>query len=478
MLRGLGGITVGLPFLELFMPASAHAAPAPQRYVVAFGGTSLGMSNREFVSPDSFGSLVGNVSRGLEPLAAEGVEDAASWVSNLTIPWGSTPPPGGRSIKFHVSSTSPLLSGVRSTNNTTQLRGPTSDWVVANELAGPTATTRPVLSYRVQPAFYRNSNSTDGPRGIMSARDNAGNLEKVTPTLSPQIAFLDLFTGFAPVDPAEAAEAQSLLKRRKSVIDLVRRETEALLPKLGVADNLRMQRHFDELRALENKLAKTAPVGNGTCEMFADPGADPPIGGVVDLGDSAGYASDGAYSDEDLRASIMVDLIHMAFACDLSRVSSLMLTYIQCFMNMNPLYGHASDMHEIGHFAVGGGDTGANAVADCVGWHVKHIARLMKKLRDTTDFDGNTILDNTALVLLFEGGMGYDPELDQQGTTHSTENMGVLVGGNAGGINAAGGGHVDGGGAHPGQVINTVMGALGVAGTLGEVTGTVGGIVG
>ena len=100
----------------------------------------------------------------------------------------------------------------------------------------------------------------------------------------------------------------------------------------------------------------------------------------------------------------------------------------------------------------------------------------MSKLRDTTDFDGKTILDNTAMVLLFEGGLGYDPEQDNQGSPHSTENMGVLVGGLAGGLNAGGGVHIRRQDEHPVRVINTVMNAIGGPDTLGEVSGTITGL--
>lgn len=481
VLRGLGGIAVGLPFLELFQPKPALAAPAPLRYVVMFAGSSLGMSGMDSVVPASTGALAGNLSRGLQPLADYNVEDVSSYVSNLEIAYGAdgSIPAGGRAIPWHASSTCPLLCGVRSAAaGDESLQGETSDWVVAKTIGGPTLATRPVLTYRVQAAFYRGSNGTGGDRGLMSMRDNNGTLEKVPPQFSPKIAFDDLFTGFIPPDPSEAAAARFLLERRKSVIDLVSGDTERLIKKLGSADKVRLERHLDELRGLEAKLQELNPPDAPECTMLPDPGNDPPVGGAVENGDTGGYAGNGAWSDEEARATIMTDLIHMAFVCDLSRVSSLMFTYAQCFLNMNPLYGHPSDLHELGHYSVGGGVDGANAMADGVAWHVKHMARLMDKLRDTTDVDGTTILDNTALVMLFEGGWGYDPEQDGQGSAHSSEHMGVLVGGKAGGLNASGGQHIDGGGAHPVAVVNSVMGALGVPGNLGEVTGTIPGLVG
>jgi hypothetical protein len=481
VLRGLGGICLGLPFLEVFAPKKASAGAAPLRYVIGFGGSSLGMDGRDFVVPAAEGPLAGQLSVGLQPLGDLGVANEASWISGLLIPWGpdGSIPAGGRAIGFHSSTPCPLLCGVQSAGEDDEsLTGPTSDWIVAEQLAGPTLMTRPVLTYRIQAAFYRGSNGTGGTRGMMSARMNGNSLEDVPPQFSPQIAFQDLFTGFIPPDPTEAAAAKALLARRKSIIDLVKGDTERLIPKLGTVDQQRLQRHFDELRALENKLSQITLPDSPACMMLSDPGSDPPIGGAVENGDTGGYAGNGAWSDEEARAEVMVDLIHMAFTCDLSRVAALMFTYSQCFLNMNPVFGHPSDLHELGHYSVGGGDAGATAVADGVSWHVKHFARLASKLKDTLDVDGSNILDHTAMILMFEGGWGFDPEQNNEGSAHSSENMGVLVIGKAGGLNATGGKHIRAVGSHPVQVTNTVLNALGIQGQLGDVSGTIPGLVG
>jgi hypothetical protein len=481
MLRGIGGIGLALPALELFSTSEAKAAPAPLRYVIAFAGSSLGMDGVDSVTPSAEGALSGMLTRGLAPLADFDVADVTSFVSGMKIPWGAdgSIPEGGRAIGFHAHTPCPMLSGMRSVSDDDEsLTGPTSDFIVANKIGGPTLATRPVLTYRVQPAYYRGSNGTGGNRGMMSARLVNGELEKVTPQFSPKIAFQDLITAFVPPDPTEALKAKFLLERRKSVIDLVRGDTENLLPKLGSTDKLRMTRHFDELRALEQKLAVVALPDGASCKAMTNPGEDPGIGNAVENGDTAGYGANGAWSDEELRASLMVDLIYMAFVCDMSRVASLMFTYAQCFMNTNPLFGYPSDLHELSHFSVGGSPDGSNAVADGVSWHVKHTASLMQKLRSATDVDGTSVLDNTAVVLMFEGGLGYDPEQDQQDSPHSSENMGVLVGGGAGGLNQSGGKHIRAVDAHPAQVLNTVMGALGVTTELGEVKGKISGLVG
>ena len=475
-LRGMGGIALALPFLEAFMPRRAHAAPNPMRYVFAFGGCSMGLNGEQRVAPVAEGLLADNITRGVAPIGDLGLADVTSVVSGLKIPWGpsGSVPPGGRVIPFHASSTCPLACGMASAAEGDEtLQGPTSDWIVANTIAG--STPNPVLTYRAQAAYYRGSNGTGGTRGLLSARDNGSGLEEVPPTSSPKVAFQSLVSGFVPPDPAEAAKAQFLLSRRKSVIDLVRGDTEALLPRLGAADLMRLQRHFDELRALEKRLETIDLPDSPACKMPTDPGDDPQIGGPVEnglQGEGGAYDSTAAYSNEDLRASVMVDLIHFAFACDLSRVANLMFTYAQCFMNMNPIYGYPSDLHEISHYSMGGGEEGANALADCVAWHVKHWGTLMQKLRDTPDLDGSSMLDSTAMILCFEGGIGYDPEQDLQMEAHSTENMVVLIGGRAGGLHASPGRHLIRKDEHPVKVINTAMKAVGVEQQLGEVPGT------
>lgn len=475
-LRGAGGLVLALPFLEYFAQKPALAAPPPKRYVFAFGGTSIGFSGGDSVVPAMEGPLKGNLSIGLQPLEDLGVTDVVSLVSGLYIPWSDNPGPGGRVIQWHSSTPAILASGLRSGLNGEHenLQGPTTDQIVAEALHA--GTDKEVLAYRVQAAYYRGENGTGGARGTISARVVNGVLEDVSPISSPHVAYNALFGNFVPTDPAEAEKAKFLLERRKSVIDLVKNDAEGLIGKLGAADKVRMQRHFDELRALEIKLSQTQPPMTSTCMQLPDPGPDAPIGDAVEPPASGAYtdayAAGGAYSDEEARATIMGDLIYMAFVCDISRVASFMFTYAQCFLNMKPITGDPSDLHEISHYSMGGGAAGHDALAKGVAWHVRHWARLIQRLRDVQDSDGSPILDNTALALAFEGGWGEDPEQGKTGEAHSSENMVMLIGGKAGGLHTTEGRHIKATGRHPVEVVNTAMKAVGVDKPLGEVSGT------
>jgi uncharacterized protein DUF1552 len=281
--------------------------------------------------------------------------------------------------------------------------------------------------------------------------------------VSPRSAYMALFIGFTPPDPGDALAAMRELARRRSVLDLVKGNIERLMPRLGSADQVRMQRHYDEIRDLEQRLAAVPPDGGAECSMFTDPGADPPIGG-----NNAGTGGDGfdvnaGYSDEDARARVFSDLVHMAFTCDLSRSVAMLYTMAQSHMNVYSFTsGIPYDQHEVGH-SVGTTD----AVSEILAWQLDHFAYLVAKLRDTPEGAGS-VLDNTAMVQLYEAGHGLDPATGDPNRTHSTENMVVAVAGRASGFVA--GEHIDGQGAHPVAVVNTAMRAVGVDATLGEIT--------
>ena len=115
-LRGLGGIAVGLPMLEIMEPTvRAGGAAIPKRYVFAFGGCSIGLNGTERVVPIDAG--VGYTpSRAFQPLADLGIEADVTVATGMLIPWdeGSGIPPGGRRVGFHSSSPCPLTCGMRS----------------------------------------------------------------------------------------------------------------------------------------------------------------------------------------------------------------------------------------------------------------------------------------------------------------------------------------------------------------------------
>jgi hypothetical protein len=467
----MGGFALALPLLEIMGERQARAQSMPLRYLVSYGGTSLGRNGGGHVllpSTVGEGYALNSALRYVGDGAAYGVsgfdiQDYVSVISGLRVPWdtGSGVPPGGRIANFHGTGVVPQISGTRSLRVGDPPLGPTSDCIVSDAISGDTTP----LHYRVQPRGYNGSNSADSSSGRISYKSEAGLIVAVDPVRSPRAAYESLFGNFVPTDPVEAEKAKRLLRRRQSAIDLVKGSLERLLPQLGSWDRQRMDRHLTEVRELEKRLdALVTPTGR--CVLLPDPGPDPEEGEAL-TGDGQEYSIAAGYSGEEERAIVMADLLHMAFVCDLSRVASWQLTFHKCWMNMFAIAGLQSDAHELSH-----GAGSPEGLTEVVAWHVKHFARLADKLRNTPEGDGN-VLDSTAMVMLFEGGFGADPQgVQGQDSPHSTENMCALVAGRAGGFNTPSR-HLVANGAHPAQVLLSAMNAVGVQGPLGDITSAI-----
>jgi hypothetical protein len=473
---------LALPALEAMVGNKAQAQAAPTRYFVSFCGTSIGThtsstAHGDLFVPDTFGADY-ELTRALAPLGdVEGgsVRDEVSVVSNLLIPWatGGNVPAGGRPVTFHEYFMSPLLSGVRSRSDqasSASVHGTTSDWIMSEALGGAD-TLFENLVYKVQAHSYLSDNGQNGDRSRMSHRLIGGEVQPVDGTINPKQAYDTLFTGFVPDDPVEAERRRFELDRRKSVIDLVRTQSDWLMNQLGTEDRRRMEKHYAEIRKLEERLNALGPTIGGACNLLDDPGSEWPIGNGV-AGEEGAYNVNEGYSNEEERALVLSDLICMAFACDLTRTAALMFTHPHSWMNMYQLTGARSDFHQLTHGGTPAeGATSLESLTDGIAWHVKHFGRIVGKLRDAVEPDGTSILDHTALLLLFEGGHGLDPSDGAPNRSHSTENMAVLIAGRVGGLR--GGLHIDGDERHPAHVINSAMAAAGGPSELGEVSGII-----
>ncbi|MDX2055239.1 MAG: DUF1552 domain-containing protein [Polyangiaceae bacterium] len=488
VLRGVGGLAVSLPVLECMLnqhgTALAQGAALPKRYGIIFAGQAIGGDGwakdnyilkgvrtteaGHFIVPPEAGAGY-SITTPLMPLAA--LKGDVSVLSGLQIPFdknsteGAAVPPGGAYRDFHGGGASPLLCGTRSTTSSFRAASITSDQVVAGLSTVPVRS----LVYRAQPSWYLSGSSFSGRQYI--SYDANGAIEA---QVSPQVAYQSLFANFTPMGgQAQAAQVFDQLAR-KSVLDSILVKSDPLLQRVSAADRVRLARHFDELRALEVRIAAGPMENSGQCQVPAQPPADPATGQDNAGADAASISSTTGYSDEHTRSRLLADLIHMAFVCDITRVATLQVTVFQSHMNVyeitralgNPML---ADLHEVGH----NGDPdnkGQLPVSMCLQWHVSHYAYLLDKLKNTPEGAGN-VLDNSAIVFMPEAGHGLQlndgVSVDQ---THSVDQMVLLVAGRAGGLKA--GVHLPTAGRHPASVLISAMRAVGYSGdSLGEVTG-------
>ena len=438
LLRGAGSALIALPFLEAMLPRRAFAhAVVPKRFVVAFCGTVVG--NDTLSSPGAYGPLPTTLPaswKGLEP-----VRTRVSVISNLDIPTynnGTTPTaPASAYNQQHGTTPATTLAGVTSIEHMAiMVKAQTADQYAAATL-GP-GSKLASLQVRTQALPYTGSNNNH--HGIMSARLVGTTLNTLPPIVSPAALFQTLFSGGVATTPGGAPA----LSRQASVLDLIADDAQRLTGKLGATDKMRVEQHFEEIRALELKIqsALSGGGGGGSCGPASAP-VDPPLGQNAFSGSS----------NETLRGQLQADMIAYALACDLTRVASWMMTFEQVQM-ANAVDGQ-TQMHDDSHNAQ---VRPVNIAANC-NWHATLFARLVQKLANMPEATG-TVLDSTFLSLIFA----------EAKTAHGRSGMRHLVAGLPSRIKN--GQHIDGQGLHPGKIQISGMQAVGVAtNTLGELTG-------
>jgi hypothetical protein len=486
LLKGTFGAAVALPLLEAMYDRKAFAqAAAPTRFVFVYcgippcgEGIERGTGKAvQHVYPDAAGPFSAPFKIGLEPLEKAGLKPDTTVISSLRIP--RTGSGNGRrygSSGFHYETMGPIVSGVSDPNDaySGQALGPSCDWLVSEKIGKNSRF--PLLVYMAQSAdhsdyhrdyiSYRPSNQS---RGAPTFRND--------PIISPRVAFDRLFTGFTPPTGGSAPPpVDPELKKRADILARVQQSYGRLKAKLGTADRTRLDAHLENVHALEQRLSAslTPPpaVPGGICAIPTRPDVDP--------------ATTRDYADEDLRAANFVDLTYMALACDLSRVVSFEITSSMSgvvlptslgitYRNWDGRALNPGPLHEATH---GQGDH--LTVAECIRWHVKHLANLAKKLKDTPEGSG-TMLDRTAIVFIMEAGVGNTRmeggRVVGEEPPHTSEGMAaVVVGGKSLGMQL--GTHIVAPNFHPAGVSLSAMRAVAGAdiASLGEITAEIPGL--
>lgn len=440
LLQGALGATLALPWLESW--SAPRATARPSRFVLCSGGFSTGVSHdvepRGVLDPDGIGAAW-TMPAAMAALA--GLQSELSVFTGMSVPVaadGELPGPAGRTAgvqRFHAHQ-SPLVAGVRQREGCEVCYGgPTPDQLVADVIGASTPFRS--LSLRAQVDGY--TPQTHDAYGNLSWRQVGDRVVANPPIVSPKLAWL-LLTGSTDTLP----DRMHQLDRRRSVLDLVDGQAQALLKRVGARDRDRLERHLDAVRDLELRLV--APEG-GSCGALADPGEDPDGGGRL-------------YRGEDERARRLNEIAVYALSCDLTRSLAMMYTHWRSDLGTGAIAPFDWALHDVMHLG-----TREQLIA-VVGWHMSLWADLLERMRATPDGEG-TLLDHCAVAFQPEGGIGPEDSPDR---SHSTEGMVTLLAGRAGGL--APGRHVPLTGRHPASVLIAAMQAVGVGDdALGEVVG-------
>jgi hypothetical protein len=234
----------------------------------------------------------------------------------------------------------------------------------------------------------------------------------VAPLVDPFVAWDRLFADAAAAagDPAAAARALEVARRReRSVLDAVRAEYQGLVPRLGPADRRRLEQHLQSLRAVERALTSTfTPPGPG-CQAPAAPprGTRPTSESVPAMGKA------------------MMDIMVMAFACNLTNVATLqwqdpLSRNAFPFLGLGPNHHHVFQ-HDGGYQPV--------PLAAIERWYSQQLGYLLRRLSEVRGAEDRSLLDDAAVLV--------GSELGHAGR-HSMDGLPFLVAGNVGGRVRAG----------------------------------------
>ncbi len=140
LLRGLGGIGIALPALEIMgsRRASAQAASTaiPKRFIMSYAGIP---GSAEGSGPLMVPTMVGagyDLPRAIAPIGTLGVQNDVSIITGLKVPWdtGSGVPAGGRSVPYHFNTLGPQVCGMRGPSSRNGApAGITADQIVAQQ---------------------------------------------------------------------------------------------------------------------------------------------------------------------------------------------------------------------------------------------------------------------------------------------------------------------------------------------------------
>lgn len=220
----------------------------------------------------------------------------------------------------------------------------------------------------------------------------------LVPEQNPYSFFDRMFTSKGDVLRAE----------RRSAIDSVKADIDALVPRLAADDRPKLQAHLDAIRAVEKRL----DVNNMQCQSTPMPMA---LGGTrVDpnAADNTAWTLDR-----------QLELMALALACDGTRFTSLQFTVGD---NDNSMYKWL-DINDQGHHTLThASDTDMNARAELTKiytWYADRFAYLLDRLDAVPEGNG-TMLDNSLVVWGSELG---------KGNTHSFQNTPFVLAGGAGG---------------------------------------------
>lgn len=397
-LRGAGGVTVGLPFLEGLAGRKAFAAP-PKRLAIFFECNGVVM---ERFFPKAYGPITA------ETIAGTALETLSAYAPKMLVPRGIHMVPRGfgrdpASGDDHAKGMGHKLTCCP--NSSPYPSGPSIDQVVARGInpggKGPF-----------------NLGVAGGGSGVLSSAFYTASGQPAPMFRDPYRAFKD-WMGTGTRTGAATVDLTAL--RRKSVLDVVRDDLQVMQKStlLSAGDRQKLDLHFTSLRTLETAVASGGAAVTG-CNL-------PDATTKEVLATQSG-------GDVPKATPLMMEIMAIALACDYNRVATIQIgtgaggpIYRWLGDALNQQYNH----HKLSHGATSDAATRPNLPTDQYKlslfnidtWHLKMMKILLDRLASYAE-PGGSVLDNTVVL--------YANELSD-GLAHNFMDLPILMIGGAGG---------------------------------------------
>jgi hypothetical protein len=390
------GITVGLPPLEAMFNANgtAHAdgTALPKRLGIFFWGNGV---KKDRWNPTAVGAGYA-LSPALMPL--EPVKEYLNVVSGMRIMTGNQQ--GHHAGAVGILSGCPMMvkpAGGAPFNSTFTAKS--VDQVAADVIVAQNPKFMSMKSLEVGISNKINVREGTSLRYLShNGPDNANPSE-----YSPAAVFTRLFGGFTPPTTGGMPVVDITRGLRRSVLDAVKNDFKNLLSRVSAFDKTRLDQHAENIRAIEGRLSSDTflPASCKVPTKTVDPAA-------------------GAQNEPlEEKTKLMGDLIAVAFACDITRVFSMLYsgsTAFTVFSQVNVRTGHHDLTHNEGGMQP--------QVHDSTVFTMKCFSSLLQSLKQTPEGAGN-LLDNSVV---------YASSDVADGRAHDIVDYPLLVAGGGGGF--------------------------------------------
>ncbi len=394
VIRGLGGVAIALPWLEIMGEARAQATGPAKRFIGVYtpGGTVRDRwlptgTETDFTLSPILAPLQDIKHRvlvldGVEMRSAQGEQHQAGICALLT----GTPQDGA----FDNYASGPSIDQVIATRISRGIKQHASLYMAVRWATG-------------------NSQGLLSPINATVFEDNAS-CAPIPPRLDPVAIFNSIFAGGPGADIVALRER---LARKRSILDYVDRRYDTLAKRLGSTDRAKLDAHLTKVREIEQGIQVQEDALGAQC-------AAPPRVDTSDYRHDIGSTFEGATDAAIPKVGrYMIDMMVTAMACDLTGVGVFQWTDTEA-KHTFPWLG----LGEHHHFYQHDGGYRPAELERIYNWYAQQHAYLLEQM-EAVDMGGHTLLQESVVF--------FGSEL-QEPPSHSKRNMPFLLAGGGGGL--------------------------------------------